>query len=142
MNMADIKIAVTDNDIASCWEVMFVLRPMLNKEEFTSQIKFQQKEGYTLLYITENGKTVSVAGYRIFTMLYCGKMLYIDDLSTLESSRGKGHATVLLNHMCQIAEQENCRSVQLDSGPARTTAHKLYFREGFTINAFHFNKTL
>ena len=140
--MTKIKIAVTDSEIASCWEAISSLRPMLRQEEFAEQVKRQQQEGYTLLYITENGQTVSVAGYRIFTMLYCGRLLYLDDLSTLESSRGKGYAGMLLNYICAIAEKENCRSVQLDSGPSRTTAHKLYFREGFTINAFHFNKTL
>jgi GNAT superfamily N-acetyltransferase len=95
-----------------------------------------------LLYINENNKTVAIAGYRVFTMLYCGKILYIDDLSTLESCRGKGYASLLLNYIYEIAKNENCSSVQLDSGAGRTTAHKLYFKENFTISAFHFNKII
>jgi hypothetical protein len=42
-----------------------------------------------LLYLFDDHKVVSIAGYRIYSILYCGKMLYIDDLSTLESARGK-----------------------------------------------------
>lgn len=140
--MTDIKIAVTDQDIASCWEAMSLLRPMLQKEHFVAQIKAMQQEGYTLLCITDGQKAVSVAGYRIYTMLYCGKLLYIDDLSTLESSRGKGYATTLLQHIYTLAKAQGCQSVQLDSGPSRTTAHKLYFKEDFTISAYHFNKPL
>ncbi len=140
--MQEIKIAITDKDIASCWEAMFLLRPMLKKEEFVGQIKEMQTEGYTLLYIEENQKAVSVLGYRIFTMLYCGKLLYIDDLSTLETGRGKGFATILLNYIYKIAKKENCNSVQLDSGHSRTIAHKLYYKENFVINAFHFNRQL
>ncbi|WP_163411560.1 GNAT family N-acetyltransferase [Flavobacterium ajazii] len=140
--MAEIKIAVTNKDIASCWEAMFLLRPMLKEEDFIKKIKKMQEEGYTLLYILENDKTIAVAGYRFFTMLYCGKMLYIDDLSTLENYRGKGYATILLNYIYDIAKQEKCSSLQLDSGYTRTGAHKLYYKEDFIINAFHFNKQL
>ena len=136
----EIKFANTDSEIASCWESMFLLRPMLKEEEFLSLIRTLNNEGYHLLYISENNITVAVAGYRIFTMLYCGKILYIDDLSTLESCRGKGYASQLLNHIYEIAKKENCISIQLDSGSTRTIAHKLYFKENFTISAFHFNK--
>jgi GNAT superfamily N-acetyltransferase len=140
--MNDIKIATTDLEIESCWDALYLLRPMLQKDNFISLINEMQKEGYTLLSLTENGKTIAVAGYRMFTMLYCGKMLYIDDLSTVESSRGKGHASHLLSHIYAIAKKENCISVHLDSGHVRTTAHKLYFKENFTISAFHFSKTV
>jgi hypothetical protein len=94
--MALIKIAVTDLEILMCWEGINLLRTMLQGEHFVNQIKTIQKEGDVLLYVFENHKVVSIAGYRIYSMLYCGKMLYIDDLSTLESARGKGHASSLL----------------------------------------------
>ncbi|AOZ99149.1 GNAT family N-acetyltransferase [Flavobacterium commune] len=140
--MTEIKIAITDNEIASCWEAISVLRPMLEREHFVSLIKDLQKEGYQLLYIQEEGITVAIAGYRIYTMLYCGKMLYLDDLSTLENFRGKGYASQLLNYLKEIALEQQCVSIQLDSGPARTTAHKLYFKEDFTISAYHFHKNI
>jgi len=140
--MTEIKIAITDTEIASCWEAISVLRPMLKRENFVSQIRDLQKEGYHLLYIEEKDKTVAIAGYRVYTMLYCGKMLYLDDLSTLESHRGKGYASQLLNHLKEIALEQDCVSLQLDSGPGRTTAHKLYFKEDFTISAYHFHKKL
>lgn len=140
--MTEIKIAITDTEIASCWEAIFLLRPMLERENFVSQIKNIQKEGYNLLYVQEDNQTVAIAGYRIYSMLYCGKMLYLDDLSTLEAHRGKGHASQLLNHLKEIALTQDCVSIQLDSGPNRTIAHKLYFKEDFTISAYHFHKKL
>lgn len=138
--MTEIKIAITDTEIASCWEAIFLLRPMLERENFVSQIKNMQKEGYNLLYIQEDNQTVAIAGYRIYSMLYCGKMLYLDDLSTLEAHRGKGYASRLLNHLKEIALEQDCVSIHLDSGPNRTIAHKLYFKEDFTISAYHFQK--
>ncbi len=140
--MTPIKTATTDAEILDCWEAMYALRPMLQKETFVAQIKQQQGEGYQLIYIAQNGKVLSVAGYRFFTMLYSGKFLYVDDLSTLETARGKGHASMLLNYIYKIAQEENCKSVHLDSGHLRTTAHKLYLKEDFNISAFHFSKSL
>lgn len=140
--MAAITIAVTDHEILKCWEALYALRPMLQPELFVDQIKEMQKEGYILLYIIDDHKVVSIAGYRIYSMLYCGKILYIDDLSTLESARGKGYASALLNHLYEVAAKNDCKAVHLDSGHIRTVAHKLYFKEDFTISAFHFSKPI
>ncbi|AWG20729.1 GNAT family N-acetyltransferase [Flavobacterium faecale] len=139
---SEIKIAITALEIASCWEAISILRPMLQQDQFISQIMAMQKEGYHLLYIQENEITVAIAGYRIYSMLYAGKMLYLDDLSTLENQRGKGLASHLLAKLEEIAVQENCVSIHLDSGPTRTVAHKLYFKEDYTISAFHFYKKM
>ena len=140
--MTEVKIARTNDDITSCYEVISLLRPALQAGNFVSKIKAMQNEGYVLLHVLEGQKVVAAAGYRIFTMLYAGRLLYIDDLITLESHRGKGYASTLLHYMYDIAVQQNCNSVQLDSGPARTDAHKLYFKENFLINAFHFSRQL
>ncbi|RAV97978.1 GNAT family N-acetyltransferase [Pseudochryseolinea flava] len=140
--MTNIQIANSDDDIVSCWETMSLLRPMLQRDGFVKQIRDMQREGYVLLFIRDQHVVVSVAGYRIFPMLHCGKMLYIDDLSTLQGSRGKGYASILLAHLYTVAKQENCQSIQLDSGPTRTTAHRLYLQQNFIISAFHFSRML
>lgn len=140
--MTEVKIATTNDDIASCYKAMSLLRPALQAENFVSQIKTMQNEGYVLLSITEGHKVVAAAGYRIFTMLYAGKLLYIDDLVTLQSHRGKGYASALLHYLYDTARQQNCNSVQLDSGHTRTNAHRLYFKENFSINALHFSRQL
>jgi GNAT superfamily N-acetyltransferase len=142
METTEVKIASNDEEISSCFETMSLLRPGLQAENFVSQVKAMKEEGYVLLYIQDGERVVAVAGYRILTMLYAGKLLYIDDLVTIESHRGKGYASRLLYHVYQRARQKNCISVQLDSGYARTEAHKLYFKEKFSINAFHFTRQL
>jgi GNAT superfamily N-acetyltransferase len=135
-----IKTAITDTEIACCWEAVFLLRPMLKQGEFVSQIKAVQKEGYKLLYIEEKGKVVSLAGYRIFTMLYAGKMLYIDDLSTLDPHRGKGYASLLLNHLCY------CKTRKLQIGAFRQWAREndssqTIFQREFYHPCFSFQQT-
>ena len=137
-----VKTAETDAEILACWKPIFALRPMLQQADIVDLIKTQQLEGYNLLYIEDGGEVVSMAGYRIFSMLYIGKQLYVDDLSTLDTARGKGYGTMLLKHLYNVARAAGCKTIQLDSGPARTVAHKLYFNEGFTISSFHFGKQL
>lgn len=121
---------------------MQILCPHLQKDTFVGTIMSLQAEGYALFYIEAGGRIVYVAGYRFFTTLYASKMLYIDDLSTLAECRGKGYASMLLQRICQLAKETGCISVQLDSRSTRTPAHRLYYKEGFTISAFHFAKPL
>lgn len=96
LNIALIKTAVTDHEILICWEAIYLLKPMLEAKHLAEQIKGMQHEGYMLLYLFEDHKVVSVAGYRIYSMLYCGIMLYILDLSIIVLGNGKGHDSSLL----------------------------------------------
>lgn len=136
----NITICKSTNDIASCWEAMSILRPNLESATFVEQVKIQQEEGYVLITISEHEKVVALAGYRLMNLLYCGKILYIDDLITLPECRGKGYAGKLLVYIDEVAKNNTCKSIQLDSGHTRYDAHKLYFKSGFTISAFHFQK--
>ena len=137
--MTEIKIAITDTEIASQQEAISVLRPMLQRENFVSQIQDLQKEGYHLLYIQEKNKTVAIAGYRVYTMLYCGKMLYLDDLSTLEEYRGPG--------LCKSAfklSENSCLSKQLCFYSVRFRSDKNYcaqtlFQRGFYDECLSFS---
>jgi len=95
-------------------------------------------EGYKMIYIEENGKGVSFCGYRITTMLYRGRSIYIDDLCTLPEARGKGHAKALLDYVLLEAREEGLQSIHLDSGHHRYDAHRLYLNFGFKISSHNF----
>lgn len=45
------KIAISDVEIANCFEVMSELRPHLVKESFVSSIREMEKSGYKLAFI-------------------------------------------------------------------------------------------
>ncbi|MEP7319119.1 MAG: GNAT family N-acetyltransferase, partial [Panacibacter sp.] len=90
-----IQTAKTEADILKCWEVMHALRPHLIKEEFVATISEMITEGYLLSFIEEDGKAAAAVGFRYLQYLYNGKHFYIDDLSTLPESRGKGYGGML-----------------------------------------------
>ncbi len=121
---------------------MYALRPHLLESEFISKIKAFQTRGYTLVFVEEDGRAASVAGFRFIDHLLYGKMLYIDDLSTLAECREKGHGSRLLDWIFDYAKTQSCDEVHLDSGHHRHDAHRLYLNKGFRIISHHFAKKL
>jgi len=137
-----IKIAKTGEDISKAWEAISLLRPHLQKEQYPLLMQEMFTSGYQLAYIEEDNKAVSVIGYRHLQFLFNGRHIYIDDLSTLEAYRGKGYASKLLDHVLQLAKEQNYEVVTLDSGCHRYDAHRLYMNKGFVIQGYHFSKKL
>lgn len=138
----EVKIAHSDNDILKCFKVVKELRPHLRKENFVSLVKKMMAEGYELAYIEENNIAVAAVGFRYLQLLYNGTQYYIDDLTTLPESRGKGYAGKLLDYVETLALEKGFDAVTLDSGHQRFDAHRLYLSKGFKIVAHHFSKTL
>lgn len=140
-------IAQTEADIRRCLPALLALRPHLTPNEALDRIRFQRDhEGYTLVFVdpANEAEAPAVAGYRIMHLLVSGRTLYIDDLSTLPTARGKGYASALLDFIIDQARQAGCQCVSLDSGqnPARYDAHRLYLRKRFNITSHHFKLDL
>ena len=138
----EIKNATKPEDIHKCWEVLKALRPHLDEGRFASLIAEMITEGYQLTFVEEQGKAVSAIGFRYLQFLYNGKHFYIDDLSTLPESRGKGYAGKLVDYVIELAKQKGYDYVTLDSGYQRFDAHKLYLNKGFILASHHFQKKL
>lgn len=134
--------AKTDAEIEKCFPVMAELRPHLKKESFLEMVRHMETEGFKLAFIEESGEVVAVAGYRIFTSLFMGKNLYVDDLVTSESVRSKGHGEAMLSWLRSLAKENDCTHLHLDSGTQRHRAHKFYFSQGLTIASYHFSENL
>jgi GNAT superfamily N-acetyltransferase len=136
------KQARTDAEIENCFDVMSELRTHLKKEKFLPAVRHMEKEGYRLAFIEDSGEIVATAGYRVYTNLFMGKHLYVDDLVTAEKVRSQGYGERMINWLRDEAKKENCHFYHLDSGTQRHQAHKFYFKQGFTIASFHFSEKL
>jgi ribosomal protein S18 acetylase RimI-like enzyme len=134
----EIKLATEKQDFLKCWEVVKVLRPALDQDRYLTLMLYMLDEGYKMIYIEDNGRVVSFCGYRLITMLYRGRSLYIDDLCTLPEARRRGYGRALLNYVFNEAKEEELQSIHLDSGHQRHGAHKLYLNSGFRISSHHF----
>ena len=136
------KKAVTDEEIVNCFAVMSELRTHLVKENFLSTVREMETEGYQLAYFEKKGTVLAVAGFRIYSNLFMGKHLYVDDLVTASNSRTKGYGEKMIQWLRAVAQKEACNYYHLDSGTHRGQAHKFYFKQGFQIASYHFSEKL
>jgi GNAT superfamily N-acetyltransferase len=125
--------------IAACFSAFLALRPHLRSaEELVQRVQTQQQAGYRVAGIREGDLYAGVVGFRPMDTLAWGKIIYIDDLSTLPEARGRGHAGALLDYVRSLAVEQDCDAVHLDSGYTRLDAHRLYLNKGFVLAAHHF----
>jgi GNAT superfamily N-acetyltransferase len=143
VGLMKIEHAESDEQIATTFEVMRQLRPHLVREEYVPQIRaLISSDGFRLAFLTDEGEVRAVAGYRYMNMLYCGRLLYVDDLVTDERVRSRGYGARLLGWLKDEGRRQGCCELQLISRVIREQAHRFYFREGFGIECFHFRITL
>jgi GNAT superfamily N-acetyltransferase len=135
--------AGTDADIAASFEVMRQLRPHLEADAYVGRVRqLMESEGLRLLTLREDGVVRAVAAYRVMDMLYCGRLLYVDDLVTDQGGRSRGYGQRLVARLKAEARELGCAEIQLISRVTREQAHRFYFREGFGIECFHFRHSL
>ena len=137
--MAAVRTLTTDEDILAARRVMRQLRPQVPEAVYLETVRrMMQTDGYLQAAVFDGDTAVAVAGYRFMEMLYAGKTLYVDDLNTDETLRSRGHGKMLMDWLKREAKERGCVQLQLDSGVQREQTHRFYFREGLTINCYHF----
>ena len=76
------------------------------------------------------------------TFWMSGMTCYVSTLITEEIYRGKGYGRKMLDHVCTLARDKNCRAITLDSGLPRTAAHGFYEHYGFEKSCYGFELIL
>lgn len=141
--MTNIAHAETDDQIAATFDVMQQLRPHLERARYVPLIRsLMASDGLKLLALSEEGEVRAVAAYRVMNMLYCGSLIYIDDLISDVRARSRGYGAQLISRIKEEGRAIGCSEVQLISRVTREDAHRFYFREGFGIECFHFRAKL
>ncbi len=136
---AVVRKLTTDEDILAARGVMRQLRPQIPEADYLSTVRrMMQTDGYLQAAVFDGDTVVAVAGYRFMETLYAGKTLYVDDLNTDDTRRSRGYGKTLMEWLKREARERGCVQLQLDSGVQREQTHRFYFREGLTINSYHF----
>jgi len=123
--------------------VLGELRPHLTSADLAAVYEEGHPQGlrFTALY-DEGDRCVAVAGWRLVATTVALRKLYVDDLVTAPSQRGRGFGAALLGELERRAREADCSVLDLDSGAEREDAHRFYFREGLVIRGFHFLRRL
>jgi GNAT superfamily N-acetyltransferase len=131
-----------DERLRAVYPVMRELRAELSEEDFNSVYAAEHPHGYRIAAVFDGDECRAAAGYRLMTNFVSGRHMYVDDLVTAEAWRSHGYGRLLNEYLTGVARNEGCGSVQLDSATHRRKAHRFYFRERYTITAFHFARPL
>lgn len=137
-----IDLAESDADILACFSVMRHLRELQDAPSFLRRVRAQQRSGYQLAALRDDGDPVAVAGFRLGESLAWGRYLYVDDLVTLPAARSRGYGAALLAWLGDFGRARGAGQLHLDSGRQRADAHRFYEREGFEGSSIHFKRSL
>ena len=124
-----VRELISEADIAPACELMRLLRPHLRPETFAATVALQREQGYRL-YAGYNPQLVCLAGIREARTLARGEHLFVDDLVTADSERGRGVGTAMLRWLAQLAAEKHLPRIYLDS---REAAIGFYRKVGFTF---------
>jgi GNAT superfamily N-acetyltransferase len=109
-------------------------------ERLIERVDSQRASGYRVVGAFEDGDedAQAVIGFKVTENLAWGSYLYIEDVVTRASGRGKGHAPAVMSWVLDAGRTAGCASVHLNSGTNRRGAHRFYFNSGLGIAAYHF----
>ena len=131
-----LRHAESDADVLACFPLMRELRPHLaSPEDFLARVRRQASQGYRLLAAWEDGVPVALGGYRLVEMLVRGRFLYVDDLVTTETARGRRLGAHVLRALAGEARAAGLPALVLDTAIDNTAAHRFYEREGMRMVA-------
>ncbi len=136
----NIQFATTDEQLLKCRKTILELRPHILEKEYLEKAKLLLSEGAKMIYVEEAADAPAVSVFRVNYYFYRGKNLYIDDLATKATQRGKGYGGALLDFIVAYAKENGCENIHLDSGyqKERYDAHRLYLNKGFNLTSHHF----
>ena len=128
---------ITENDLNALMELYIQLSPTNiglsdeKKEIIWSEI--QKNKNITYLGVFEDNKLISSCFIAIIPNLTNqGKSIgYIENVITDVNYRRKGVGKKLMQKAIEIAQENNCCKIFLESGISRVEAHKFYKSMGF-----------
>jgi GNAT superfamily N-acetyltransferase len=89
------------------------------------------------------GRIVGFASLTIKNNLWQeGNLGHVDELIVEMNYRGRGIGMLLLNRIIDLAKEQQCRRIELDSSFERSDAHDFYESHGFEKRAYLFSKIL
>lgn len=140
-----IKIKTLDKieDMIMCYPLFKELYPKISLKQYKAQLAEMIKlSNYKIAYATIDDQMVSISGYWIASMFYCGRYLQLSNFVVAKKYRNNGIGKRMLRYLAKEATRQQCQKLVLDSYTENKKSHSLYFNEDFYIRGFHFFKDL
>jgi GNAT superfamily N-acetyltransferase len=122
-------------------ELHRAFRPRI-RGDYLAYLHQMAAEGARVTQLFADGEVRALAVCRSYLTTYCGRRFEIDDLVTAEAHRSKGYGATLIKALESSAREQGNHAMTLSSAVHRKEAHRFYFRQRYTIEAFLFGKPL
>ena len=138
----EIRALKTKQEMLTNYEILLEVYPNLKMEEYDRELDDMIPHNYGQVAVFIDNECVGLTGFWIGTKLWCGKYLELDNVVISSKKRSKGIGKVLFDYMVEIAKNEGCSMLALDSYTSNFKAHKFFYNQGFAPKGFHFIKIL
>jgi GNAT superfamily N-acetyltransferase len=142
MHAEVVEVTPGDPLLPDVLAVIHVLRDHVPLDELRARFETGAREGYRLVGVRAADGWKGAAGFRVYTNLINGRVLYVDDLVTVAAARSRGYGKLLNDYLVDLARRESCATIELDSHVRRHDAHRFYLRERYDIVSHHFSRWL
>jgi GNAT superfamily N-acetyltransferase len=120
-----------------------LLNPKKTKQELTNYLnEMFQFDNYRCFGLYQNKTLVGVSGAWITVRMYSGKQLEIDHFVIDESIRSSGLGNTFISLIEEWSVKNDCKTIELNAYVQSDRAHKFYFKMGYKILGFHFQKKI
>ncbi|WP_025742006.1 GNAT family N-acetyltransferase [Aquimarina pacifica] len=99
-------------------------------------------DNYQCFGLFEKAQLIGVSSSWMTVRLYSGKQLEVDNVIIDPTIHSKGYGAFFLNYIENWAKEQGCESVELNTYVQNSKSHKFYFRQGYIILGYHFQKVL
>jgi GNAT superfamily N-acetyltransferase len=134
----EIRVLKTKQEMLANYELLLEVYPNLKMEEYDRELDDMIPHKYGQVAVFIENECVGLTGFWIGTKLWCGKYLELDNVVISSKKRSKGIGKVLFDYMVEIAKNEGCSMLALDSYTSNFKAHKFFYNQGFAPKGFHF----
>lgn len=103
----------------------------------------EAKDVFAFFLVDEDGSYHGFCHGAYFpTFWLSGKTCYVSSIITNETERGKGYGVQMMDHAKELAIQNGCKGIVLDSAFYRKDAHRFYEIYGFEKGCYGFDLML
>ena len=134
------EIDLTELDIAH--EVVQELRPDLSYDDYETLIYEMRHQEYRMYGIFLGEELVTYAGVSVQVNLHWRRHLFVYDLVTYSSMRGKGYGKAMIDYLIDIAKMHRCEHMVINPGNERGGADRFCEQQGFDAAGNIFGRAL
>jgi len=129
---------IDENEIFIIIPLLVQLYPNLPTETIKSRLEEIKNLNWACLGIFDKDSLVGISGYWLNTRLYCGKYLYVDHFVVNDAFRETGVGALLMQKIKEIADQNLCSHICLDTFTGNLQAQHYWSKHQFNIVGFHY----